>query len=242
MHHRTVGIVLQSIKYGDTSLISKIYTREFGLLSFIIKGIRNAKSRKNASQFQPLRILDLNIRYKENRNLQFLQEFESHVVYKSLPFDIVKSGIALFISEVLVQSVREEEPNATLFDFLENAFKTLDAQSESMAWAPHLFLLQLSPHLGFLPQNNYDETTCYFDLEAGHFSPADGVDRNFLNPQESALLSDLLKTRVQHFHCETNASTEERRTLLNELVKYYRLHLESFQPLKSLEVLEAVFH
>ena len=73
MINKTRGIVLNYIKYGDTSIICKIYTEQFGLQSYIINGIRNSKS-KNIGLFQPLNILDLVVYHKKTSVLALVGE------------------------------------------------------------------------------------------------------------------------------------------------------------------------
>ena len=70
---KTRGIVLNYIKYGDTSIICKIYTEQFGLQSYIINGIRKSKS-KNIGLYQPLNILDLVVYHKKTSGLQRIKE------------------------------------------------------------------------------------------------------------------------------------------------------------------------
>ena len=46
MKYESKAIVLNYIKHGETSIITKVFTREFGVQSFIVKGVRSKKSRK----------------------------------------------------------------------------------------------------------------------------------------------------------------------------------------------------
>ena len=67
MDHKTRGIILHTIKYSESSVIAKIYTEKFGLLSFLVKGVRASKSKNKASMMQPLTLLDMVISYRETR-------------------------------------------------------------------------------------------------------------------------------------------------------------------------------
>ena len=241
MQNSTVGIVFQTIKYGESSLITKIYTRHFGLLSFIVKGVRKAKSKRQAVLFQPLRILDLTFRFRENRNLQYINEYSNGYIYRHLPFDVLKASVALFISEVLTHSVREEEPNEALFDFLTGTLCAIDLQKSSLAWTAHLFMLRLSKHLGFLPRNNYSDATPHFNLQAGEFLCESDSGKYFLDRKSSLFLTALLNVEANSYFCEKKADHTSRKKLLSELIDYYRLHIESFTPLKSPAILETVF-
>ncbi|MFT3936946.1 MAG: recombination protein O N-terminal domain-containing protein [Chitinophagaceae bacterium] len=58
--HHTKGIVLRTVKYGETSVIASIYTELFGLQSYLVNGVRTSskKGPGKASLFQPGSILD----------------------------------------------------------------------------------------------------------------------------------------------------------------------------------------
>ena len=84
MVEKTSAIVLHQLKYTETGIVVQVYTRKFGRLSFLVKGMRNKKAGKHNVHFQPLSILDLVIYYKESRGMQILKEFS--VSY--LPLDI----------------------------------------------------------------------------------------------------------------------------------------------------------
>jgi len=75
MTHKTKGIVLRTVAYGDTSIIASIYTELFGLQSYIIKGIKqsSAKKQSKANCFQPAALLQLEVYHNELKNLQFIK-------------------------------------------------------------------------------------------------------------------------------------------------------------------------
>ena len=53
MYHKTRAIVLHCIKYSETSVIAKIYTEKLGMQSYMVKGVRAAKSKSKAAMLQP---------------------------------------------------------------------------------------------------------------------------------------------------------------------------------------------
>jgi hypothetical protein len=61
MVHKTKGIILRTVKYGETSLVATIFTEQFGLQSYLVNGVRTAtkKGTAKANLFQPSAILDL---------------------------------------------------------------------------------------------------------------------------------------------------------------------------------------
>jgi DNA repair protein RecO (recombination protein O) len=71
MTHKTKGIVLRTIQYGETSVITSIYTELFGLQSYIVKGVRKASKKKQpaALYFQPGAMLDMEVYQNNLKNL-----------------------------------------------------------------------------------------------------------------------------------------------------------------------------
>jgi DNA repair protein RecO (recombination protein O) len=132
MIHKTKGIVLRSVKYGETSLIVSVYTELFGLQSYIVNGIR-ASSKKGVTKsnlFQPAAILDLIVYHNELKNLQRIKEFRWSYLYHHVFFDVIKNSVALFMVELLQKCLKQPEANSDLFSFAEDAFIKLDECSE----------------------------------------------------------------------------------------------------------------
>ena len=115
--HQSRAIVLRQLKYSETSLILKIYTEKEGLLSFIAKGVRGKKGKLRSAQFQPLNLIDLS--YRDARKSELRQIIDLKVIdpFTDLPFNPVKRTIAIFIAELIQNTVKEQEPNKKLFEF-----------------------------------------------------------------------------------------------------------------------------
>jgi DNA repair protein RecO (recombination protein O) len=238
---KTQGIVLKQVKYGDTSLIVKMYTRDYGLLSFMVKGVRSSRSKGKAAMMQPLMLLDLVLYLKSNQNLKSLREFQYSYVYRQLPYDIVRSTVGMFMLEVVLKSIKEEEPNTELFDFLSNAFHLLD-EGDKMPPNFHLvFLAQLLEHIGFQPQGRFTEETACFDVYEGSFVADPPAAGHYLEPEDAGELAILLHTGLEHAE-NIQLSAPARKLLLDRLLLYYEYHVESFKQLRSPEILRSVLH
>lgn len=236
---KTRGIVLNSIKYSDSSIITKIYTEEFGLLSFIVRGVRKRKARMPASFFQAFTIVDLDINYKSKSNLQNIKEIGLAQRTDSLHSDIRKSTIALFLAEVLHKSLEEEQQDKALFEFLQLTISFLDSMESSFSSFHLVFLLQLSKHLGFYPNESMIDRGDYFNMESGVFE-AEPFSEHFLDQELSAKLKALLK--LSYLECGLlKLSGDQRSKLLIALIQYYQLHLPGMGRISSQEVLESVF-
>lgn len=227
MLHKTRGIVLNYLKYGETSIIVRIYTEALGLQSYIVNSVRSVKSKNKIALFQPLTLLELDVYYKEQADLHRIKELKCAEPFSSIPFDFRKSGIALFMTEVLVKSLKREEENEPLYRFLHHAILLLDHMPKGYGNFPIQFLLKLSTYLGFAP-GTADEL--YGQVHAG------GNTADFAR-EEKQLLQAFLQ---EGFENDIRLSAEQRRHILQNILRFYRLHVDNFGELKSLSVLQEV--
>ncbi len=243
MLHTTKGIVLHHFKYADNSVIAKVFTEKYGLQSYILNGVRNKKAKNKAVYLQPLSLVEINGFYKEKKGLQRVKNIQLDIPFNSIPFNINKSSIAFFLSEILYKSIKEEESNNLLFEFLYGAIQVLDLEEDHYINFHLLFLAHFTKHLGFYPQaSNIDENAnFYFDLQEGYFTSLQPHHNAFVEPPISILFYSVLGT---NFDAMENLviSTKQRKMLLNTFLDYYSLHLSNFDNLKTLEILEEVLN
>lgn len=232
------GIVFHNVRYGESSLISRIYTREAGLLSFHIKGVRNQKGAIRPSHLIPLNLLEMVFQWKQNGQLQLLRELKCAPVLSEVHHDPVKRSIAMFLSELVNRVIREEEKNEELFDFLWNSVQILDLSKHSLANYPVYFSLQLSRYLGFFPSSDYRSGQC-FDLLEGTYSDGSRTGLHYLNAEESALVNALCRIPVARMH-EVEMNGVLRRRIMDSMIRYYQLHLDQFRNMQSPEILREV--
>lgn len=234
----TKAIVISSIKYSDTSLIVKLFTQEKGVQSFLLKGILSSKKGAiKPGYFLPLTQLKIVANIRENKNLQSLKEVSVSHHYLSISNHIIKQSIALFLSEILAQSIQEHEKNNELFEFLESSFTWLD-RHEKVSGFHLLFLIKLTKYLGFYPDTT-DISFKGFNLLEGNFTNSTN-ENNILKGQKLIVFKKLLAIHFEDLD-RISFSKTERKDLLNFLTHYFELHLEGFRNPRSLSVLESVF-
>ena len=233
----TKAIVLSSLKYGETSLIIRCFTQEFGLKSFIAKGVFSKKKR-NTSLYFPLSEIDLSFQPKSNeQQLVFLKSAQASYYYESLHFHPIKSAIVFFLAEILNLVLKEESSNQEVYFYIEHSLKEFDQKKEDFADFHLIFLLQLSHFLGFYP--NLEQDGNLFDLENGFFSNSNS-SINMLKANETVLFKKLLE--LNFTEDSKNTFNQSQRSLLLEiLVKYYQIHTTNFKKPKSLQVLHELF-
>ena len=235
MLYKTRGVVFKTIRFSETSVVSKIYTERFGLQSYIINGVRSAKAKVKASLLQSLSLLEMEVYHRENRNLNRIKELQAAVVFSSIPFDLMKGAVGLFMIEILYKSIREEEANTSLFNFIFSKINTLDKEGSPGGDYLLKFLLELSAHLGFFPNGQYTVQTPQFDIREGSFVSEGGNPMYLLDANQSNHLFSLIQEE------RVVLPSPDRKKLLESLLQYYQLHVPGFTRPKSLRVLEEVF-
>ncbi len=226
MLHKTRGIVINYIRYRETSIIVKIYTEEFGIQTYIENGVRsaNARSKNKIALFQPLTLLDLVVYHRDNGSIMRISELKCNTPFQTLPYQFVKTGIALFITEVLSKTMKEESGNPEMFFFLYHSILFLDAQPEGYENFPIQFLLKLSRYLGFAPGQARELMEQIGEIRLTESTEA-----------ESAALDALIGG---NYNEHVRIPGLVRRSLLEHVLRFYQLHVENFNELRSLPVLQ----
>ena len=240
---KTKGIVLRTVKYGETSIITTVYTELFGMQSYIVKGIRQSSKHgtSRSNYFQPAAILEMEVYHNELKNLQFIKEYQWSYLYEHVLFNVVKNAVAMYIIELLQHSLKQPEANPELFYLIQDTLKHLDKGNETLsANLPLYFTLHLSRELGFQLQGEFNKRTPVFDLQEGSFV-ADIPTHFFYITGELAEITSQLNAilfynDLEKFHLKRKI----RRDLLKAYKEYLSLHIEGFGELRSLNVLQEV--
>ena len=241
--HKTKGIVLRTVKYGDTSLIVTIFTELFGLQSYIVSGVRTStkKGTGKANLFQPTAILDLVVYHNELKHLNRIKEFKWHYLYQHIFSDVPKNAVALFMIELLTKCLKQPEPNSELFEFIEDAFIHLDESNGSvMANFPLFFALHLPAFFGFRISDDYSSETPILDLQEGTYIAEKPNHLHYLEGKQAEITSELLKIMQPGELEQIKLNHDFRRQLLFVYETYYRLHIHEFGMMKTLPVLKEV--
>ncbi|MGN6164287.1 MAG: DNA repair protein RecO [Flavisolibacter sp.] len=240
MIHKTKGIVLRSVKYGETSVVVTVFTELFGLQSYLVNGVRTAskKGGTKAALFQPAAVLDLIAYHNEFKNLQRLKEFKWDYLYHHIFSDVRKNAVALFMIELLTKCLKQPEANADLFYFTEDSLHRLDEANDTItANFPLFFALHLAVFFGFRISDEYSDHKHYLDLEEGTFVEEQPKHPHYLQDREAAAVSHILKTMHPTELQQVTLNQELRRRITHALEEYYTLHIPDFGTLRTLPVL-----
>jgi DNA repair protein RecO (recombination protein O) len=187
---------------------------------------------------QPLSLVEISFSDDERKNLHTLRSIERESALKTIPFEPLKTCIALFIAELISKSIEEEEGNEELFKFLRSSVLLLDDDTEEVSNFHLKFMVEFTRFLGFYPSQN-SSSGSYFDLTEGEFVRNEPIHPYHINSTDSGLLARLIQVGMSSY-AQVQLSNEQRRELLQKLIDYYRLHLDGMKEIKSHRVLEEV--
>ena len=230
------------LKYNDTTNIVDIYTRRQGRASFLVKIPRSKKSMLKTVLFQPLALVEFEAEYRTSSSLYKIKEVKSMYPFLSIPYDVYKSAIALFMAEFLYRSLKEEAENEPLFAYLCHSIRWLDTCGEKSFANFHLvFLMRLSRFLGLYPNVEDYVPGAFFDMENACFTINPPMHPAYLNAEESSRINLLLRMNYDTMHL-FGMNRNERNRCLTVINDYYRLHIPDFPTMNSLDVLRELFN
>jgi len=239
MLHKTRGIVFKVTDYSESSVVVQIFTEKFGLQSYLINGAKKPKAKIRLNMIQPLHLLDLIVYHKPNGNIQRISELRNSPLFQSIPYNVIKSSLTIFLNEVLYKSIKIHFDDASLFEFLFNSIEFLDKADKGLGNFHLLFLLHLTRYLGFYPDKQGSLDARYFDLYAGRFTDTLPNHALILHDKQVEYFKQLLQLKYSTID-QFKISSEDRKVLLQNILKYYELHLENFSQIRSHLILEEV--
>lgn len=217
---KTRGIVLNYIKYGDTSIICKIYTEQFGLQSYIINGIRKSKS-KNIGLYQPLNILDLVVYHKKTSGLQRIKESKLDYAYKTLHLDMKKISVCFFLSEFLNRISQNDDYQKDNFDFIKDSLIVFDRLEVNYSNFHIQFLIKLSK---------------YFGIDIGNSKHLTGENvKDDINLFVDACINNSYEVKIK-------SNNILRNNVINLIIEHYSRNLDININLNSTNILKEIFN
>ncbi|WP_294070687.1 DNA repair protein RecO [Proteiniphilum sp. UBA1028] len=236
MLHKTQGIVLGVSPYNDIYGIVQVFTRDFGRVSYLLPRSYGKKSKLKMSLFFPLSVLDLEVEHLPLRELHRLKEAERQFPLYDLCTNMTKISVAFFLSEFLSRVLRESDHNESAFDFMKNSVEALEAAEKGVANFHLAFMFGLTRFLGIYPNVKWEGKHRFFDLMHGEFVKNMPQHSHYLNGTQSDFLVLLQRMNYSNMHL-FRLSRNNRNTIVDYLLEYYRLHIYDFPPLKSIDIL-----
>ncbi len=150
--HQTPAIVLKKYNFRETSLIVNFYTRDFGKLSGILKGIRKEPA-KFASTLELFSYNDIIFYKSRSSSLHLVSQCDLKDNYTMLRQNMFKIGAASIIIELIDILMREEDKNEEIFNLGLVSLKELET-SDNPEKIMTIFKIKVLSLSGFKP--NFD--------------------------------------------------------------------------------------
>ncbi|MBE6209087.1 MAG: DNA repair protein RecO [Rikenellaceae bacterium] len=238
-NYKATGVVLHTLKYGDNSLVVFMLTDLKGRASFMVRGVKSGRGGNKLALFQPMFVVEFEAVSSPKAQMDTLRDVHSALPLESLPFDIVKSTIALFMAEVLYRLVRDVEPESPLFDFVCNVVQSLDEAQSGVANFHLKFMVELARHMGFYPSGDYREGDV-LDIREGVFVGAEPAHGAAMSVENSRTLARFMQTDFDSLDTVPMNRTS-RDAFLSAMLEYFDYHLDSVRNIRSVEILRTVF-
>lgn len=234
----TRAVVLRTVKYSDKSVVLRAYTERFGLRAYIVRTGGKGTSRQAA--LQPLSRVELVAPEAGEHSMRTVRDLRIDRPYTRVQQEPRRGVLLLFAQEVLDRTLREEAADPQLYGFVQETLESLDTHPDT-AHQPLRMLVGLAKRLGFfpgLPEEGEDR----FDLREGYFFQGEAPHEFCMEPASAALFARLIM-QEEGMVPEGGAhgsSAAVRRSTMDDLLLYFRLHVEGFGELRSLDVLRTV--
>ncbi|MBC8214868.1 MAG: DNA repair protein RecO [Candidatus Marinimicrobia bacterium] len=239
----TDGVVLKSFPYGDTSLITRFYTKDFGKVTLIAKGVRKAKNPTGAI-LEPMNVLNLNYYAKENRDMHILKEASLHRNFTNIRNDIISLTTGLAMVEMLEKTSDNNDPSPILFRLINRTLHYLDEGEVSSSILLLFFQYQLSLRLGYKPHLN----TCsackhplqkpMLNSQTGELNCSKCTISHGISISEKAIIfmKQIASTHIENL-LEISDDKAEQNQAVHFMSEFMRIHIEGMQKIKSLTIL-----
>lgn len=249
---KTKGIVLRSIRYGETSLVVTVFTELFGIQTYLQNGARVSRKGSNkAAMFQPAALLDMEVYHNELKAMHRIKECNWSFLYQQIFNDVIKNSIALYMVELLHKTLKQPENNPELFYFCEDALQQLDKADPAVtANFPLYFTIHLTHFLGLrltddirnLPEVEQSAIppsggNIFWDMMEGNFTRVQPPHHHYLQADEALITAELLKTMQPEELSHIKLNQHKRRNLLFRYQEFYALHIPDFGQMKTLKIL-----
>lgn len=241
--HHTKGLIIRTVKYGETSLVVSVFTSLFGLQQYMVKGVRTSKKSASfsASQFQVGNILELVVYHNEKNTLQHIKECKQPYYFEHLFADVTKNAVLLFMIELLQKCIKEPDTAPELYDFIEDVILGLDKASPAQtANLPLFFIVHLSHFFGFRLMDNYTTDDTILDLREGQFVSQLPMHQMIITYPKSEIISQLLRVMQIDELDQIPLNKQIRNELLDACLQFYELHISPFGQMKSLPVIRTL--
>ena len=211
-----------------------MYTEQKGHQTFIIHSVRKAKAATPASYLQLMSLVELVGYHQDHRKIHHIKEVRLDHVFRSIPFDMRKSAVITCLAELCSRCITTADPHPELFAFIHDDIIRYDDPDSYDRDFMIRFMAELSHLLGFgIDLTRKDLESGFFDMLDNHFIASSPVHDYLMSADDYKDLRSI----VYQDGRESSIPLETRRRLVDQLIIYYQLHVESLKEMHSIKIL-----
>src|SRR3990167_5611362 len=122
---KSLAFVLNTQDYRDTSLLGDFYTKDYGRIRGIVKGIRDTRARFG-STLEPFSLNEiLFYRRRKGGDLHLVTQVDLVDLFQDVREDLERLAAASYCTELVRELVENEEPSPEIFELMHDTFKFL---------------------------------------------------------------------------------------------------------------------
>ena len=227
------GIVLSSVRYGESSRIVNVLTRDEGKAGFMLR--QNGKHKSGSGMLLPLSGVEFIASGGRKGGMRAMKDLSLRHTPASFGSDPVRRSEAFFIAELLCHTLPDGIGDELLYEYVENSILTLEQGIDGIANFHLYFMMHLTDYIGIAPSVERDEHT-HFDLLSGEWTDGFGNMSNSISGEEAELWYDLENVALDELN-SLNLNRNSRQQLIDLMQRYYSLHHPGFTLLKSQDIL-----
>ena len=209
------AIVLGHTKFGESSVVVHTLSEEYGRRGFLA----HVGKKAGMALLLPMNILEMDVTPNPKSTLWTARNLTAKDPLNGIRSNLYKNTMSLFLSEVLLRTVKDGQAEEGLYPWCVRSVLTLDTLQSDFSNFHIRFLLEFAGALGFSP--TFEDIAPFAEKHLHQLKP-------FLTSDFSA--SMLIPLRG-----------EERNALCEDLLRYLEYHTESTIHIQSLAVLREVF-
>ena len=242
----TSGIVLKTFSYGDTSKIIRCYTRDFGKISLIAKGVKTSKTLQ-IGYLEPINCISINLYYNSKRQLQIFSKAEFDHPFLSIKNSIKKLSYSFAVIELIDKTVNGEESHLELFNLTKDTLSAINDNKGKINTLFWFFQLNLLKLLGLKPNLSNCSNCQNSMIKANFFSgelfcnKCSTTGEIKLGKNSLHMLKTINKIEIVNIS-KLNIHSIERKEIGEFLKQYYSYHIDGLREIKSLRVMESILN
>ena len=244
----TSAIVLKTIPYGDTSIISRVFTEDQGKVTILAKGAWRPKNNAGAL-LEPMNHIHLQYYHKSSREIQILKDGVFSQQFSNLRKELNKIIVGLAIVEMMDKSTMDNNPFPILYRLGWRVLKKLNDEKQNIWLVFIFFIYQLSLRLGFLPnlkkcsKCNAYLTSSWFDDYTGELVCMDCSTQSKINLEENSLsaLQKLESLHLDEIHT-LSINIQGIANSIQFLDTFISFYLEGLKKVRSMKMVQQILN